>query len=59
MFLRSQPLDQEIFRVDHDTKEMLKVLDFGSLSNMQVTQPTVEGEFQDITWSPLNLSAVL
>ena len=38
-------LDQ-IMEVDPDAKEVLRVLDLGSLSNLQVTQPTVGMNFK-------------
>ncbi|KAF5918407.1 small ribosomal subunit protein eS17-like [Diceros bicornis minor] len=39
-------LDQEIIEVDSDTREMLKFLDFDSLSKLHVTQPAVGVNFK-------------
>ncbi|CAN0338359.1 unnamed protein product [Lampetra planeri] len=39
-------LDHEVIEVDPDTEEMLKVLDFGNLPNLQVTQPILGMAFR-------------
>uniref|UniRef100_A0A8C7ESL1 Uncharacterized protein n=1 Tax=Neovison vison TaxID=452646 RepID=A0A8C7ESL1_NEOVI len=39
-------LDQEINEVESDTKEILKFLEYGSMCNLQFTQPTVRMNFK-------------
>ncbi|XP_045367653.1 small ribosomal subunit protein eS17-like [Camelus bactrianus] len=39
-------LNQEMSEVDTDTRDMLKLLDLGSLSNLQVTQPAAGMNFK-------------
>uniref|UniRef100_A0A8C6QFH7 40S ribosomal protein S17 n=1 Tax=Nannospalax galili TaxID=1026970 RepID=A0A8C6QFH7_NANGA len=43
---RDNYVPEEVIEVDPDTKEILKLLDFSSLSNLQVTQPTVGMNFK-------------
>lgn len=40
--------DQEVSEADPDIKKMLTLLDFGSLSKLQVTQPTVGMNFKTL-----------
>lgn len=39
-------LDEDVLGVHPDTKEMLTPLDLGSLSSLQVTQPTIGMNFK-------------
>jgi len=36
-------LEQDLIEVDPDTKEMLKILDFANIPNLQVIQPMASG----------------
>uniref|UniRef100_A0A452DZR0 Uncharacterized protein n=1 Tax=Capra hircus TaxID=9925 RepID=A0A452DZR0_CAPHI len=46
-----QPQEKEITEVDPDAKKTLKLLEFGSLSKLQVTQqPTVGMNLESPTW---------
>ncbi|XP_033121810.1 40S ribosomal protein S17-like isoform X2 [Anneissia japonica] len=39
-------LEQDIIEVDPDTKEMLKILNFGTIPGLQVTQPITSGGYR-------------
>ncbi|XP_061669931.1 small ribosomal subunit protein eS17-like [Syngnathoides biaculeatus] len=39
-------LDQEVIEVDPETKDMLKLMEFGNISKLQVTQPIVGMNFK-------------